>query len=253
MLWNAFKIAFAMYSKVPMPRTDWNERNMRYSLCFFPLVGALIGGLMIGAAKLLELARAGSVLTGAVLFLIPVAVTGGIHLDGFLDTCDAVGSHRSREEKLEILKDSRCGAFSVIGACCAFALGVGIYSCFSFRRALIIAPAFVLSRALSGIAVVSFPNARGSGLAKTFSDAADRARVRIVLIVLAALACAGILLIDLTSGALLIGASLLTFLWYYLFSRRVFGGITGDLAGYFLTVCELVMAAAVWLGGVLWN
>ena len=190
MLWNAFKIAFSMYSKVPMPRTDWNERNMRYSLCFFPLIGALIGGLLIGASKLLELAHAGSVLTGAVLFLIPIAVTGGIHLDGFLDTCDAVGSHRSREEKLEILKDSRCGAFSVIGACTAFALGVGIYSGFTFRRALLMAPAFILSRALSGIAVVTFPNARGSGLAKTFSDAAARARVRvrITLIILAVLA-----------------------------------------------------------------
>ena len=60
-------------------------------------------------------------------------------------------------------------------------------------------------------------------------------------------------LIEPAAGGLTAGAALLTFLWYALFSHRVFGGITGDLAGYFLTICELVMAAAVWLGGVLWN
>ena len=42
-MWSAFKIAFSMYSKIPMPKTDWNKQNMKYAMCFFPLVGSTIG------------------------------------------------------------------------------------------------------------------------------------------------------------------------------------------------------------------
>ena len=47
-LWNSFKIAFAMFSKIPMPQADWSEENMRYMLCFFPFVGAAVGVVMLG-------------------------------------------------------------------------------------------------------------------------------------------------------------------------------------------------------------
>ena len=43
MLWNNFKVAFAMYSKIPMPRADWSKENMKYTFCFFPFIGLVIG------------------------------------------------------------------------------------------------------------------------------------------------------------------------------------------------------------------
>ena len=42
-LWNNFKAAFAMYSKIPMPVTDWDKENIKYMFCFFPFIGAVIG------------------------------------------------------------------------------------------------------------------------------------------------------------------------------------------------------------------
>ena len=42
-LWNNFKVAFSMFSKIPMPRADWTEENMKYMICFFPFVGTVIG------------------------------------------------------------------------------------------------------------------------------------------------------------------------------------------------------------------
>lgn len=45
-LWNSFKIAFSMYSKIPMPASDWKKENMRYIMCFFPLIGVIIGGVV---------------------------------------------------------------------------------------------------------------------------------------------------------------------------------------------------------------
>ncbi len=60
--------------------------------------------------------------------LIPVFVSGGIHLDGFMDTMDALGSWGDKEKKLEILKDSHNGAFAVIGICCYFTVSLGVWS-----------------------------------------------------------------------------------------------------------------------------
>ena len=103
-------VAFAMFSALPVPHVDWNERNMRYAMAAFPLVGAVIGALwcVCGLLPLPDMLKA------AGFCLIPVAATGGIHLDGFADTSDALSSYGDREKKLAILKDPHCGAFAVI-------------------------------------------------------------------------------------------------------------------------------------------
>ena len=70
-------VAFAMFSAIPVPQFDWNEKNMRYAMCAFPLIGAVCGALwcLCGALPLPALVRAGG------FCLVPVWVTGGIHLD----------------------------------------------------------------------------------------------------------------------------------------------------------------------------
>ena len=102
-----------MFSALPMPQFDWNEKNMRYALCAFPLVGVVCGALwcICGVLPLPAAARA------AGFCLVPVWVTGGIHLDGYADTCDALSSYGDTAKKLEILKDPHCGAFAVIRLC----------------------------------------------------------------------------------------------------------------------------------------
>ena len=101
-LWNSFKIAFAMYSKIPMPRADWEKENMRYMMCFFPLIGVVIGAVMVLWSQAACWLEAGTLLRSVGYVLIPVLVTGGIHLDGLLDTADALSSYQTRERKLEI-------------------------------------------------------------------------------------------------------------------------------------------------------
>ena len=115
-------VAFAMFSALPVPQFEWNEKNMRYAMCAFPLIGLVCGGLwcLCGVLPLPGLARA------AAFCLVPVAVTGGIHLDGYADTSDALSSYGDREKKLEILKDSHCGAFAVIRLCCYFVAYFGL-------------------------------------------------------------------------------------------------------------------------------
>ena len=112
-------IAFAMYSKIPMPRVEWDKRSLSWALCAFPLVGVVIGAVLYGWLRLADLLGL-TALKAALALALPIALSGGIHLDGFCDTCDALSSHQSRERKLEILKDSHTGAFAII--CCGLYL-----------------------------------------------------------------------------------------------------------------------------------
>ena len=233
-------VAFAMFSAVPVPQFAWNEKNMRYALCAFPLVGLLCGALwcVCGVLPLPAPARA------AGFCLVPVWVTGGIHLDGYADTCDALASYGDREKKLEILKDPHCGAFAVIRLCSYFAAYLCLAACVQFtpRVGALWTLALILERTLSGLAVAAFPMAKNTGLAHTFATAADQTTVRRVLMVLAALLSAALLALG--GWALVLAA--LAVLWrYYAVSRKQFGGITGDLAGWFLQKAELWMLAAL--------
>ena len=233
-------VAFAMFSAVPVPQFEWNEKNMRYAMCAFPLIGLVCGGLwcLCGVLPLPGLARA------AAFCLVPVAITGGIHLDGYADTSDALSSYGDREKKLEILKDSHCGAFAVIRLCCYFVAYFGLCGSVRFtpRAGLCWTLALVLERALSGLAVAAFPMAKNTGLAHTFASAADRKTVRSVLFGLAFALCAALTALGGWGLAL---AAVLIFVRYYVVSKKQFGGITGDLAGWFLQKAELWMLAAL--------
>ena len=107
-------VAFSMYSKIPMPHIEWNKENMKNVLCFFPWVGAVAGVLVWLWFRVSDQFGFGVMLRASVAVLIPVLVTGGIHLDGLLDTADALSSWQTRERRLEILKDSHAGAFAII-------------------------------------------------------------------------------------------------------------------------------------------
>lgn len=242
-------VAFAMFSAIPMPQFEWSQKNMRYALCAFPLIGAVCGGLwcLAGVLPVPELVRA------AGFCLVPVLVTGGIHLDGFADTCDALSSYGDAEKKLEILKDPHCGAFAVIRLCTYFILYFALCASvkFTVRFGVIWILALTLERAFSGLAVASFPMAKNTGLAHTFSEAANRITVRRVLIIYTVVLGAAMIVLG---GWAAVLAVLLVFRRYYAVSKKQFGGITGDLAGWFLQRAELAMLAALavcqW-GGIL--
>ena len=239
-LWKSFVLATSMYSKLPTPKTEWSDRSMAYVFCFFPWIGLVIGGLELLWFRLADLLHLGSFLFAVVAVLLPIAITGGIHLDGFCDTCDALGSHQSRERKLEILKDSHIGAFALIGLVCYMLLTVALWSevepCFS----LALIPA--LARIMSGLCAVNWKNARGTGLLASFSQASDLRCNRIVLVLW--LIAAGIGLYLLNSWPIVIGAAI-SVGSYQRMSSKEFGGITGDLAGWFVTICEPVCLACV--------
>ena len=203
-LLESLDVAFSMYSAIPMPQIEWNERNMKYMMAFFPMVGVVQGALLLG----------------------------------FSLTVDALSSHQTREKKLEILKDPHTGAFAVMG-CVAyllltFALWTQPQGSGRWLTVQMMAVGFVLSRSMSALSVVSFPCAKSSGLVHSFSSAAVFAAACVLLW----------LWIHPLLGAVLTGCCLLNFWYYYRMSQKQFGGITGDLAGYFLQLNEIIILLA---------
>ena len=85
-------VAFAMFSALPVPQFEWNEKNMRYAICFFPAVGVLCGAALWLWAVLAQATGMSGVLFAAIAACLPILVTGGIHMDGYLDTVDALSS-----------------------------------------------------------------------------------------------------------------------------------------------------------------
>jgi adenosylcobinamide-GDP ribazoletransferase len=248
---SSLVIAFSMYSKIPMPKVEWSKENMRYAMCFFPLVGAVLGGVVYLWCSFSNVLAMSRVFNTVIVILIPLLLTGGIHMDGFLDTTDALSSYQPREKKLEILKDPNTGAFAVIACVSYFLLTFGFWYEITPDTIPMVAIGFVVSRAFSGLAVVSFPMAKSSGLAATFSSEANKKLTRIVMISFLLLAACGMLLINWKLGLLCLLGVLLLFIYYYRMSTKEFGGITGDLAGYFLQLCELTIVICVVLGGKL--
>ena len=86
-------IAISTYSVLPAPRFDWNERNMRFSICFLPLVGLIVGVALYLWARAARALTVDGILFAAVATALPILLTGGIHMDGFMDTVDALSSH----------------------------------------------------------------------------------------------------------------------------------------------------------------
>lgn len=252
-LWNSFKIALSMYSKVPMPHSDWTEENMRYAMCFFPLVGMITGVLTLFWHYFADIiSLRGTAFSAIILLLIPMVVSGGIHFDGFVDTSDALSSYQPQEKRLEILKDPRTGAFGVIYAILYFLIYYGIYSLAEAQSGKgadllwkSIALTFVLSRSLSGFSVVTFRKAKNTGLAAAFSDGAQKRTVQITMLFLFLLTISLLCMLSLPYAIAAAAAVLLVFFGYRRTANQKFGGITGDLAGWFLQIAELSMAFAL--------
>lgn len=249
-------MAFSMFSKIPMPRVEWRENSMRYTLCAFPLVGAVVALALWGWAALCGALAIGDLLYAAGCVVLPILLTGGIHLDGLCDTADALCSLGDREKKLAILKDPHIGAFALIWAA---AYLLGLFGVFAELRGVPALPWFlgftlVLSRAVAGFFTAALPNARTGGLAHTFSQSAQRTPVYALLSLWCAGAAAAAFAIDWRSAVGMLAGLLVVSLIFPRMAMRQFGGVTGDLVGFFIQMSELCMLlgilAAYKIGGI---
>ena len=248
-LLSSLIIAFSTYSRIPMPRTEWTDDNRRLTFCFFPLVGVPIGLVLVGWIALCTRYSIGPLLKGAIAAALPLLLTGGIHMDGFMDTCDAISSWQPREKRLLILKDSHVGSFAVLGCVLYLLVMAGLFSECTMQDAFSLAFTFVLSRALSACLSVFLPQARKDGMLSSLVNTTAIRALRFSTVLYLVLCFSALIWLSGIRAALLALALLLFILYYRHMALTVFGGVTGDLAGFFLQLAELIAAAALILGG----
>lgn len=239
-------IAISFFTFIPMPIIDWTPRRMKFVPLWLPLVGLIVGTVGWGLFLLLTGFALSPLLKAAVMALYALALTGGVHTDGLMDTADAYFSRRDIERKLEIMKDSRVGAFAVMALAAMLLLKLGFYA-EAFGKpgfppvVLLFIPVF--SRVFQASMIYLFPYAKGEGLAAMYGKDPDR-RFLIVFGLCLAAACCTLALLAGWKYLVVPAACLLYYIFYYFSCRKNFGGITGDILGAFLELSELVMLAA---------
>ena len=125
-----------MYSAIPVKCLNWTKENLRHAMLFFPVVGILCAAGTALLWMICQLLHCKALLFAVLAVTGMVFLTGGIHLDGFCDTADALYSRRPQEEKLRILKDPNCGPFAVFSVILVFLLQTAAYDTLTTIRRL---------------------------------------------------------------------------------------------------------------------
>ncbi len=236
--------AFSLYSRIPMPHISYRETDMKYNLFFLPWVGAVIGGLeylCLYYVNYFEL----PVLCGiAVCAAVPLLLTGGFHVDGFLDVQDALSSYKEPEEKLRILKDPHIGAFAVIRLLLISAIFTGSFDLIltfptSYAPQSVLL-SFPLARALCGICALTMKKAKENGMLQNETKSSSKGCL-IGLFLELALCIFLLFYADIITALCLCAVAALFTLYYGFQMKKNFGGVTGDTAGYYITTLEILL------------
>jgi adenosylcobinamide-GDP ribazoletransferase len=211
------------------------------ALGWFPAVGLLLGGLL-GAADWLGSLWLPRGLVDVLLLVLLAVLTGGLHLDGFMDTCDGLFSLRSPAERLAIFRDSRVGSFGVVGAATLLLLQwTALGALPGPWRPAILLVTLALARWAMVYAIVAFPYGRPEGLGRVFKEqAGGRALAAATLV--AGLAAVALL------GAAGLAALALAAATTWLFARYCLGrlpGLTGDTYGALDELVEALLLVAL--------
>jgi adenosylcobinamide-GDP ribazoletransferase len=236
-----FLAALHFLTTIPIAtHRKFTDADLGASLSYYPLVGALLGVLLaLSAALWNRLFGAG--IAAALTLITWVLLSGGLHLDGFMDACDGLLSHRSTEERLRIMRDSHTGAWGMLGGVLAlllqFAALTQLFALLDVRwpGALLIAP--VLARWALCVAVVAFPYGRTEGWGQTLHAQAGRRQLILASAVTLAMIVIVQPLIGITAWLAVLAATLLL----ARFALDRLPGLTGDVYGMIAVVAETVV------------
>ena len=254
---KGFRAAVGFLTILPVSPRD--QDGLAYARGYFPLVGLALGLLLAGLDMILSgylflpqgtfIALAPNhLLESALLVVLLVVLTRGLHLDGFMDSCDALFGGYTRERRLEIMRDPHVGAFAVVGVVCLLVIKcaaiAGLLQPLRLHM-LILFPC--LSRWAVLLVMELYPYARSEGLGSAFLG--ERGRLQLVFGLLCAL-FASLLAAGVLGLILLLSASLIAWIigaW----ASRLLGGLTGDVYGAINEIVEtaiLVLACFLPVG-----
>jgi len=232
-------MAWGMFTAIPYPFAGkWKEEAKDHMLVMFPLIGLVTGGIWSLIAFLTE--NFPWAVRAVIMAAIPWLLTGFIHLDGYMDVCDAILSGREMETKQKILKDPRCGAMAVISIILLIAMQIAVCaSVDEYPLTLIIMPVAV--RAAASICVL---NLKPMNTSEYRGVKPQKIHNIILSVVLTATVILPPVIMAVSDGYVNAAclAPIVAALVYTLFAilaKKSLGGMNGDISGFALVLGEL--------------
>jgi adenosylcobinamide-GDP ribazoletransferase len=251
---KGFLINVQFFTAIPITlELPMDKEHLKKAVQAFPLLGFIQGIIYLGVFYLcLEFTPFSHLAASFLLWLATILLTGGIHLDGWMDASDAYFSYQDQGKRLEIMKDPRSGAFGVLSVfvllSCRFLF---IYeSTVNAENLLFIMIAVIpfLSKSVMGVLLLTVKSAKNEGLGTLFQSAAKPQALwpypiyLVLFLIFVSLFIKEFILIGLL---MLVAAGCL-----FLFRQKAvkwFGGITGDVLGAAVEGTELILWLTVWL------
>ncbi len=243
----SFLAALQFLTSIPLPgRREATPEQLGRATAYFPLVGLIIGLILAGLNWLFNHILPPAVVNVLVLVAL-VIITGALHLDGFVDTCDGIAGHKAVEDRWRVMRDSRAGAFGIVGA--ALLLLVKYVSLNSIPPIFMMATLLfmpVVSRWAMVYAIFIYPYARPSGLGTAFKQKTRWPEFTIATLITFIIAVALFPLFSLTGLILMVGVWIVTTAFSF-YLKYKFSGLTGDTYGAINEVAEVVVLIIVCL------
>lgn len=245
---KAFFHAVAFLTRIPVPSLSSSQKDWERSVAYYPMVGLLLGVLLYGASWLGDY-LAPPTLAAVLLFAFWIFLTGGLHIDGWMDLADGMGSNRDRQRTLEIMKDSRTGSMGVIAVLLLFMLkGVSIYHLMENEAFLLFLLPPLAARFFLVAAIWFWPYISEKGMATGLKKGLSP-----WMVVAGFLVTGGIFyVVDNVAGLLVF---LVTIMISWLFIRMVLkrlGGLTGDVYGALVEWTEMVVLVLLVMANRWW-
>lgn len=242
---KAFFHAVAFLTRIPVPTLSSSQKDWERSVAYYPVVGLILGILLWGASWLGDY-LAPPALAAVLLFAFWIFLTGGLHIDGWMDLADGMGSNRDRQRTLEIMKDSRTGSMGVIAALLLFMLkGVSIYYLIENHEFLLFLLPPLAARFFLVAAIWFWPYISEKGMATGLKTG-----LAPWMLVVSFLVTGGIFYVVKDVAGLLVLAFTIIISW--LFIRAVLkrlGGLTGDVYGALVEWTEMVVVVLLVMAG----
>ncbi len=236
----SFLAALQFLTSIPLPgRREFRPEELGHSTAYFPAVGLIIGGILVGLYWLLSHVLPVAVVN-VLIIVVMVIITGALHLDGFVDTCDGIAGHKSVEDRWRVMRDSRAGAFGIVGV--VLLLLVKYVSLNSIPQDVMMANLVfmpVVSRWAMVYAIFVYPYARPSGLGTSFKQATRWSQFTIATVITFVIATVLFPMFSVTGLWLIFGIWVITTL-LSIYLKHKFSGLTGDTYGAINEVAEVM-------------
>ena len=235
---SRFLAALQFLTIIRLPwRRDVQLEELGRSTGYFPVIGLIIGLILVGLNWLFGLVLPSAVAT-ALLIVSLAVISGALHLDGFVDTCDGIAGHKTVEARWKVMRDSRVGGFGIVGV--VLLLLVKYVSLSSIPELLLLTTLVlmpVVSRWAMAYAIFVYPYARPSGLGKAFKQGTSWPRFTMATIITVAVAVV---------LAQLVGLGIMFLIWVITvalaaYFKSKFSGLTGDNYGAINEVAEVAV------------